>query len=136
MGSSCLTRDQTCAPLYWECGVSITGLSGTSLLLAAIISNTSSASFFDSFSSGNSVYFRPFKIVPVLGCSGFSLVFHFLSLLSVWEVYSGIIFKLNDSFLSHAEYTDRPIKGILSFPLQCIWSLIFLFLSWRFHLST
>ena len=58
------------------------GLPGTSLLLAVIISNISCASFFDSFSSGGSnyVYFRPFKIVPVLGCSGFSLVFHFFSL--------------------------------------------------------
>lgn len=75
------------------------------------------------------------KLSQFLDVLVFLWFFTFSLCISVWEVSSGIIFKLNDSF----PVTLSPLMGTSKaffHSLQCIWSLIFLFLSWSFHLST
>lgn len=59
---------------------------------------------------------------PNLGCS--VLFYSFLSLhISVCEVFWPL-FKLTDSFLSHAKSTNVPIKGFFSFLFYCFWVLV------------
>lgn len=73
------------------------------------------------------MYFNIFcSCTTVLGYSGFFCLFFSLRL--TFGSFFWQILKLRDSFLSHVQSNNKPIKTF-SFLLQCYWSLAFLFYS-------